>query len=178
MAACLPPPPSYAQAVAFRANVVGTALAVDSDTVIIQESLERCSSKPKCGASPSFNPKLRPRQLEVTTKYFDPHLPDWVIAILRTAAGKTHMMRVIGAIERRFVLIFIPLLTLPADVLAKFFCADERYGKVRVFHLDELVKDASVQYKAFLRLCHHLKKDTVHTVFVFLSPHHLTNNPC
>ena len=171
MASPMPPPPSYAQAVASRANVVGTAPAVDSDTVIIQESLAGCSS------SVWGVPTLRPRQLEVMTKYFDPRLPDWMLAILRTSAGKTHMMRVIGAIERGFVLIFIPLLTLSADVIAKFLCADERYGKVRVFHLDELVKDAPVQYESFLRLCNHLKKDTVHTIFTFLSPHHLINNP-
>ena len=110
----MPPPPSYAQAVASGANIAAAASVVDDQTAIIQESLAGCSS------SVRGVPTLRHRQLEVMTKYFDPRLPDWMIAILRTATGKTHMMRVIGVIERGFVLIFIPLLTLSADVLAKF----------------------------------------------------------
>ena len=75
------------------------------------------------------------------------------------------------------MLIFIPLLTLSADVLNKFISAEERFRKVRVFHLDELVDNAPEDYESFLQVCINLPKDTANTIFAFLSPHHLINYP-
>lgn len=75
------------------------------------------------------------------------------------------------------MLIFIPLLTLSADVLDKFIFADQRFGKVRVYHLDELVDNAPEEYDSFLGACRNLSKDTANTIFAFLSPHHLINYP-
>ena len=40
--------------------------------------------------------------------------------------------------EQGIVLIVIPLLTLSADVMSKFTCADQRFGAVTVQHIDEL----------------------------------------
>ena len=86
-------------------------------------------------------------------------------------------MRVIGTMERGIMLIFIPLLTLSTDVLDKFVSAKQKYGKVRVFHLDELVDNAPTKYDAFLQTCYGLPIDTANTVFAFLSPHHLIRHP-
>jgi len=52
--------------------------------------------------------------------------------------GKNHILRTLGVIERGIVLIFIPLLTLSADVMHKFDAANTTWGNVGVYHLDEL----------------------------------------
>ena len=96
---------------------------------------------------------MRPRQLEVASSLLDPSRPNHVLACLRTGYGKSHIMRVLGSMVGGFTLVFIPLLALSADVLSKFQKADPRYGRVRVFHVDELYKDDKAKYDAFLQLC-------------------------
>jgi hypothetical protein len=53
-------------------------------------------------------------------------------------AGKTHILCMLGIIEQGIVLIFIPLLTLLADVMSKFTCTNQRFGAIIIQHLDEL----------------------------------------
>ena len=73
--------------------------------------------------------------------------------------------------------IVTPLLTLSADVQSKFECASQRFGRVRVFHLDELYDDAREKYQSFLGLCRSSKRSSRDTNFVFLYPQFLVNHP-
>ena len=83
-------------------------------------------------------------------------------------------MRVIGAMPRGIHLIFIPLLTLSADVIvAKFSSASQSHGSVRAYHLDELYDSNKTRYQEVMQRCANLKQSTVLTVFLFLSPQHL-----
>ena len=63
---------------------------------------------------------------------------NYLAVIQRTGDGKMHIVRTLGMMERGSVLMFIPLLTLSADVISKFTSADQRFGAVTVQHLDEL----------------------------------------
>ena len=78
--------------------------------------------------------------------------------------------------EGGIILIFIPLLTLSADVLIKFQYANDDYGDVNVQHLDELYDVNYDKYKQVLHRCDNLPKDTTSTLFVFLSPQFLVHN--
>ncbi len=64
--------------------------------------------------------------------------PNHLAKIQWTGAGKTYFFQMLSVIEQGIVLIFIPLLTLSADVMYKFTCAKERFGGVILQHLDEL----------------------------------------
>jgi superfamily II DNA helicase RecQ len=80
-------------------------------------------------------------------------------------------------IERGIVLIFIPLLTLSADVMHKFEAYNPTWGKVGVYHLDDTMYDCDRQlYSSFLRSCSSMRQDTSSTFFVFLSPQSLINH--
>jgi hypothetical protein len=58
--------------------------------------------------------------------------------IQRVGARKTHILRMLGVIEGGIILIFIPLLTLSAMVMAKFTCTNKQFGAVITQHLDQL----------------------------------------
>jgi len=89
---------------------------------------------------------MREMQLDIAEVFLDPDRPDVVLAIYATGSGKTHLIRTVGAIERGIVLIFIPLLTLSADVMAKFTDALQQYGEITVHHLDELWDNNKSKY--------------------------------
>jgi hypothetical protein len=82
-------------------------------------------------------PTIRPTQLEACYHLLHPHRPNALVVVHRTGGGKTHILRTLGVIERGIVLIFIPLLTLSADVMHKFEDAITTWGNVGVYHLDE-----------------------------------------
>ena len=114
-------------------------------------------------------PTLRPAQLEVAAALVNPQKPNNIVASLRTGYGKSHIMRVLGACLVGFALVFIPLLSLSADVLEKFQNANQKFGRVRVYHLDELLPDYYSIYKEFIALCYSAKRSNADTTFVFLS---------
>ena len=58
--------------------------------------------------------------------------------IQQTSAGKTHFLWMLGVMERGIILIFIPLLTLSADVMPKFKCTNPHFGAVVIHHLDKI----------------------------------------
>jgi hypothetical protein len=60
-------------------------------------------------------PTMHPGQLEVCFCLLHPHLPNSLVVVHWTGGGKTHILRTLGVIERRIILIFIPLLTLSAN---------------------------------------------------------------
>ena len=116
---------------------------------------------------------MREMQLDIAEVFLDPDRPDVVLAIYATGSGKTHLIRTVGAIERGIVLIFIPLLTLSADVMAKFTDALQQYGEITVHHLDELWDNNKSKYGEVLSRLRELRVDTTSTIFVFISPQFL-----
>jgi superfamily II DNA helicase RecQ len=84
----------------------------------------------------------------------------------------------VSSLERGIVLIFIPLLTLSADVMNKFTCANQNFGAVAVQHLDELFDANKRVYYDLLERCRGLRRSTTTTtVFIFLSTQFLINHP-
>jgi hypothetical protein len=75
------------------------------------------------------------------------------------------------------ILIFIPLLTLSADVMSKFTCANQKFGAVAVHHLDKLFDANKQVYYNLLERCRGLRRSTTTTVFIFVSPQFLINHP-
>ena len=77
--------------------------------------------------------------------------------------------------HRGITLVFIPLLTLSANVMAKFESAFQLYGSVRAYHLDELYDNNAEKYTAVINRCRDLQpaNPSPSTVFIFLSPQHL-----
>ena len=71
---------------------------------------------------------MYPAQLDAVYRLLHPVRSNHLTVIQRTGAGKTHILRTLGVIERGIVLIFIPLLTLSADVMNKFTCANQNFG--------------------------------------------------
>ena len=65
-------------------------------------------------------PMMRPAQLEACYRLLHPHCPDYLGVVHRMGGGKTHILRNLGVIEWGIILIFIPLLTLSANVMHKF----------------------------------------------------------
>ena len=118
-------------------------------------------------------PSLRPMQSNILRLLIDPSLPNAVLAVYRTGLGKSHVIRMIGVLDRGICMIFIPLLTLSADVMKKFQSACQHFGSVRAYHLDELVDSDPTLHDEVLSLCINLRPSTKSTVFVFLSPQHL-----
>jgi len=71
---------------------------------------------------------MHPAQLEACYRLLHPHRPNSLVVVHRTGGGKTHILRTLGVIEWGIVLIFIPLLTLSADVMHKFEEANTTWG--------------------------------------------------
>jgi hypothetical protein len=69
-----------------------------------------------------------PAQLNAVYHLLHPTRLNHLAVIQQTGAGKTHILRMLGVIERGIVLIFIPLLMLSVNVMSKFTCADLRFG--------------------------------------------------
>jgi superfamily II DNA helicase RecQ len=121
-------------------------------------------------------PDMYPAQLDAVFCLLHPMKPNHLAVIERMGAGKTHILRMLGVIERGIVLIFIPLLTLSADVMSKFTCANHRFGTVIIQHLDEIFDANKLAYKDLLERCRGLRGSTTTTVFLFLSPQFLINH--
>ena len=127
----------------------------------------------QCSADVWATPDLRPMQQKIIRLMIDPAQPNAVLAVYRTGLGKSHVIRMLGVLDRGICMVFIPLLTLSADVMAKFQSACEDFGNVRTYHLDELVDSDPAVHDEVLHLCMGLKPSTDTTIFVFLSPQHL-----
>jgi superfamily II DNA helicase RecQ len=121
-------------------------------------------------------PDRFPAQLNAVFCLLHPMKPNHLAVVERTGAGKTHILRMLDVIERGIVLIFIPLLTLLADVMSKFTCANHRFGTVIIQHLDELFDANKSAYKDLLEQCRGLRCSMTTTVFLFLSPQFLINH--
>jgi hypothetical protein len=126
-----------------------------------------------CSAAVWDTEELRPMQQKIIRLMFDPDKPNAMLAVYRTGEGKSHVIRMVGVLDRGVCLIFIPLLTLSADVMTKFQSACQLYGSVRAYHLNEIYDNNRDIYNAVLQRCIDLPPSTPSTVFVFLSPQHL-----
>ncbi len=113
-------------------------------------------------------PDMFPAQLDAVFCFLHPVKPYHLAVKEQTGAGKTHILRMLGVIERGIVLIFIPLLMLSADVMSKFTCANHRFGTVIIQHLNELFDANKSAYKDLLEQCRGLRCSTTTTVFLFL----------
>ncbi len=87
-----------------------------------------------------------------------------------------HILQTIGVIKRGIILIFIPLLTLSADVMHKFKSFSPSWGNVGVYHLDEVYDCHQVGYSDILRRFSQMSRTTSSTMLVFLSPQFLINH--
>ncbi len=83
-------------------------------------------------------PNMYPTQVNACYCLLHLHHPNHLAVIYPTGAGKMHILRTIGVVERGIILIYIPLLTLLADVIHKFKCANEEWGSVVVYHLNKI----------------------------------------
>jgi hypothetical protein len=83
-------------------------------------------------------PNMFPTHVDACYRLLHPHQPNHLFVIHRTGAGKTHIMRTLGVVEQGIILIFISLLTLLADIIHKFKCANEEWGSVVIYHLDKI----------------------------------------
>ena len=121
--------------------------------------------------------EMYPAQLDAVYRLLHPVRPNHLAVIQGTGAGKTHILRTLGVIERGIILIFIPLLTLSADVMSKFTCANQKFGAVAVQHFDELFDANKQVYYDLLEQYRGLRRSTTTTVFIFMSPQFLINHP-
>ena len=151
--------------------VTEQALALSS---VNDARLKRCIDA--ASASVWGVPAMRPAQLEACYRLLHPYCPNSLLVIHRTGGGKTHILRTLGVIERGIVLIFIPLLTLSADVMHKFEAANTTWGNVGVYHLDELYDSNRSAFHSLLRRCSTIERNTTSTLFVFLSPQFLVHH--
>ena len=99
------------------------------------------------------------------------------IICLWTGYGKSHIVRLLGIFEMGFTFIFIPLLTLSANLLAKFKSTDKQYGRVRTFHLNKIFGHHQDKYKHLLQLLHSTTQSDRDTNFVFSSAQFLVHHP-
>jgi hypothetical protein len=116
-------------------------------------------------------------QLDTVYRLLHPMHPNHLAVIQQTGARKTHILQMLGGIERGIVLIFIPLLTLSANVMSKFTCTDQRFGAVTIQYLDKLYDANKQVYKDLLQHCQGLLCSTITTVFIFLSLQFVINHP-
>jgi hypothetical protein len=56
-------------------------------------------------------PNMFPTQVNASYCLLHPHHPDHLVVIHGMGAGKTHILRMLGVVERGIILIFTPLLT-------------------------------------------------------------------
>jgi superfamily II DNA helicase RecQ len=121
--------------------------------------------------------EMFPAQLNAVYRLLHPMRPNHLMDIQQMGAGKTHIQQTLGVIKRGIVLIFIPLLTLSADVMSKFTCTDQHFGAVTIQHLDKLYNANKQVYKDLLQRSQGLLCSITTTVFIFLFPQFIINHP-
>jgi hypothetical protein len=120
---------------------------------------------------------MHPVQLELCFCLLFLHCPNSLVVVHRTEGEKTHILRTLSVVERGIILIFIPLLTLSADVMHKFELSNPTWGNVGIYHLDKIFDCNCSMYQKLLHHCSEIKRSTLSTLFVFLSPQFLINHP-
>ena len=96
-------------------------------------------------------PTMCPTQLKACYRLLHPHHPNYLIVVHWSGGGKTHILRTLGVIERGITIIFIPLLTLSANVMHKFERTATTWGNVGVNHLNNLFDSNRSAFTRLLR---------------------------
>ena len=107
----------------------------------------------------------------------DPGRPCVPLLVDATSSGKTHVARVAGVIERKTVIIIIPLLPLSAGQMVKFSCGNQRYVTIEAHHMDELYREFYTKYRKFLCRIRSIKRNTTSTMFCLCSPQFFVEHP-
>jgi superfamily II DNA helicase RecQ len=93
-----------------------------------------------------------------------------ILLVVKTGAGKSHVMRATGVLLGGVCLIIMPLLALRSDQVAKLCMASQQaYGAVNYYHLDEH-QDCPQTMNLILSQVDACCQDTTLTVFLFSSP--------
>jgi len=71
------------------------------------------------------------------------------------------------------VIIFVPLLSLSADQMAKMEQAKQNLGSVETHHLDELPDDGGESLHTIVDRISQIEDETTSTIFLFSSPQFL-----
>ena len=121
-------------------------------------------------------PTMRPAQLEACYHLLHPHRPDYLVVVHQTGGGGTHILLTLRVNKQGIILIFIPLLTLSADVMHKFEDANTTWGNISAYHLDELYNSNRSTFTRLMRRCFSIKQSMTSTLFLFLSPQFLVNH--
>ena len=140
--------PLFTYSAAMEAELASVAAAVDMDVDFDASRLQQEIAA--CSAELWGVPQLRPRQLATATALLNPLTPDRTLYVDGTGAGKSHAMRVLGGMLGGVTIVFIPLLSLSADVLEKFKTSNDTFGEVNVSHLDELYEVSRQKYESVL----------------------------
>jgi superfamily II DNA helicase RecQ len=115
-------------------------------------------------------------QQKIVRLMLDHRHPNAILAVYRTGEGKSHIIRMLGALDCGICAIFIPLLSLSADVMQKFQSAAQEFGSVRAYHLDEVFEHSKATYNEIMLRCSTLPPSTSSTIFLFMSPQHLCSS--
>ena len=122
-------------------------------------------------------PMVRPNQIKAAMHPIDPSKSCSVIIYDRTGLGKTHITRIVDAIEQGVIRTIVLLLTLSADQLAKFRGASQSFGTINAHHMDKSFKESHSKYNQLLHGIRGLERATTSTMFLFVSPQFIINYP-
>ena len=75
------------------------------------------------------------------------------------------------------IIISTPLFVLFADQIVKFTIGDERYGTIKLHHMDEVYDKPVTKYISLLARMVGLPVNTTSTVFLFSSPQFSVHHP-
>ena len=105
----------------------------------------------------------------------DPSFSDSkLILVTRTGSGKSHVTRTLGVMMGGVTVIFVPLLSLSADQMAKMEAAKQCFGSVETHHCDELpTDDGGDALQRIVDRIKELEDTTTSTIFLFMSPQFL-----
>jgi hypothetical protein len=98
-----------------------------------------------------------------------------LLLIVKTGAGKSHVMRTTGVLLGGVCLIIMPLLALGSDQVSKLTSASQAFGPVQYFHLDEYRTRPQNMLSVLNRVAS-LSTTTRSTVFLFCSPQIIQND--
>lgn len=140
----------------------------EEEMVAAVEAVWRQDSKDIWGVE-----ELRPIQLKALWHIVD---HDSLLLVSRTGSGKTHFIRMMGTELGGIVVVVVPLLALMGDQMTKMKSVD---GSVEAYNVDQLTEHAGdfVGHKLIPRM-RLMEEGTASTIFLFVSPFHLSRNPC
>ncbi len=168
------------QTTASNDNFSGNLCGTDTEDALLPFGIDERRLK-DCKVSTLASvwgiPKMRLVQLKACFCLLHPHHPNSLVVVHQTGGRKTNILCTLGVIKRGIILIFIPLLTLSANVMHKFESSNPTWGNVGVYHLDKIFDYNRSAYKKLLHCCSEIKQSKSSTLFSFLLPQFLINCP-